>query len=162
MSIDGKLFRTVMGSFATGVTIATTEDSENQPYGVTVNSFTSVSLDPPLILICLDNRLNGLEAFLEKGVFAVNILAADQEDWSTHCATRGTDRGECITARGLSGIPVVEDPLALIECELKETVPAGDHQILLGEVTHLQVSPDIDNRLPLLFYRGRYAGLSSD
>lgn len=159
MSIDGKLFRNVMGSFATGVTVVTTEDSEQNPYGVTVNSFTSVSLNPPLVLVCLDKGLNGLEAFLESRRFAVNVLAEDQELVSTHCATRGTDRGECVTLQGISGIPVIENPLALIECELRDTFPGGDHLILLGEVIHLALSPSIEERAPLLFYRGRYAGL---
>ena len=161
MSIDSKLFRNVMGTFATGVTVVTTQDDEKIPYAVTVSSFTSVSLDPPLVLVCLDNQLASLEAFLKSGRFAINILAHDQENFSNLSARRGSDRSECLTAVGSTGLPVMENPLALIECRLKKTFPGGDHKILLGEVVHLSLGPSLEESQPLLFYRGRYADLAS-
>ncbi len=156
MGIDGNLFRSVMGSFATGVTVVTTRDAEQNPYAVTVNSFTSVSLDPPLVLFCLHNLLAGLQIFLDSGRFAINVLSLDQEAVSHYCSTRGTDRSEWLTTGSVSGLPTVENPLALIECELRETFPGGDHTILVGEVRHLSLSPTIDEREPLLYYRGSY------
>ena len=94
MEVSADLFRNVAGCFATGVTVVTTQDREGALYGLTVNSFTSVSLDPPLVLICLDNGLTGLDIFLESGRFAVNILTNDQQDISNHFASRGTDRSQ--------------------------------------------------------------------
>ena len=160
MGIDGNLFRSVMGSFATGVTVVTTWDAEQNPYAVTVNSFTSVSLDPPLVLFCLDNMLGGLQVFLENRQFAVNILSLEHEAVSNSCATHGTDRSDWLESGGVSGLPVVEDPLALIECNLLDTFPGGDHTILVGEVRHLSLSPSIDESKPLLYYRGGY-GISA-
>jgi len=160
MEMDGNLFRSVMGSFATGVTIVTTRDAEDNSYAVTVNSFTSLSLNPPLVLFCLDNLLAGLQIFLDSRRFAINILSQDQETVSHDCATRGSDRSEWLTDGGVFGLPVVKNPLALIECELLETYPGGDHTILIGEVQHLSLSPKIDEDQPLLYYRGRYLELA--
>ena len=96
-------FREVMGRFATGVTIVTIEDEDGKPYGLTVNSFTSVSMHPPLVLVCLDNQLSGLANFKESGRFGVNILAEDQADLSDYFAQPGTDRSQGHYVKGETG-----------------------------------------------------------
>ncbi len=147
-----------MGRFATGVTVVTTSAPGGVPYGVTVNSFTSVSLDPPLVLVCLDARLSGLEVFLESRQFAVNILAEDQRAVSDHFANKGSDRADGIDALGVTGIPLISSALAHLECEIEAVHPGGDHTILVGRVQAVEHSSE-SGRAPLLFYRGRYRGL---
>lgn len=146
-----------MGRFATGVTIVTTHDRLGRPYGVTVNAFTSVSLDPTLVLVCLDQRLSGLKIFLDSRKFGVNILKRDQREISDHFATHGTDRSRWITATGKSGVPLLDRTLAFLECRLAQTFEVGDHVILVGEVLEGDVSDD--SAEPLLYFQGRYRDL---
>ncbi len=157
MSLSEREFRRVMGAFATGVTVVTTRDREGEAYGLTVNSFTSVSMNPRLILVCLDNQLSGLEAFLEGEKFGVNILAQEQQDVSAHFASKGSDRSAWIEATGKTGVPLLGHALACLECRLVRTVEAGDHTILIGEV--VEASGPRDRSQPLVFYRGRYRAL---
>ena len=159
MGISPDLFRKVAGCFATGVTVVTTQDREGVPYGLTVNSFTSVSLDPPLVLVCLDNGLTGLDIFLESRRFAVNILTKDQQDVSNHFASRGTDRSQGPYAPGETGVPVVTGSMAWFECETVHEYAGGDHVILLAEVKAARLGDP--ETAPLLFYRGRYRDISS-
>lgn len=160
MSISPVKFREVMGNFATGITVVTTRD-ERTPYGITVNSFTSVSLEPPLILICLDLNVSALEIFKKVGRFAVNILAADQEEASRFFATRGSDRSQWPYGQGETGLPILKDCLGVLECELEQAVPGGDHVILLGKVLGVDVAAPEKTPKPLLYFRGRYARLDS-
>ncbi len=154
MSVTPEEFRKVMGQFATGVTIVTTATSEGTPYGLTVNSFTSVSTDPLLVVICLDNQLSGLTAFKESGKFGVNILAEDQKNLSEHFARAGTDRSEGPYVTGKTGVPLLEGVLARMECETSSLYPGGDHTLVLGEVKRTEIlQPD---KKPLLFYCGGY------
>lgn len=157
--ITAQQFRQVVGNFATGVTIVTTRDPEGKPYGLTVNSFTSVSLEPVLVLVCLDNRLGGIDFFRKKKTFGINILAEDQQDISTHFATKNTQRAEHLTRVGRTGVPLVNEALASIECEVVESYPGGDHTILLGQVKCAELSPACETRKPLLFFRGKYRHL---
>lgn len=159
MGVSPDLFRKVAGCFATGVTVVTTQDREGVPYGLTVNSFTSVSLDPPLVLVCLDNGLTGLDIFLESRRFAVNILTNAQQDISNHFASRGTNRSEGPYAPGQTGIPVVSGSMAWFECETVHEYAGGDHVILVGEVKTARLGDP--ESAPLLFYRGRYRDISS-
>lgn len=159
MGVSPDLFRKVAGCFATGVTVVTTQDREGVPYGLTVNSFTSVSLDPPLVLVCLDNGLTGLDIFLESRRFAVNILTNAQQDISNHFASRGTNRSEGPYAPGQTGIPVVSGSMAWFECETVHEYAGGDHVILVGEVKTARLGDPETS--PLLFYRGRYRDISS-
>ncbi len=161
MTVSPADFRKVVGNFATGVTVVTTQTEDGSPYGLTVNSFTSVSLDPILILVCLDNRLSGLDAFSENGKFAVNILAEDQKDICEHFATRGTDRSAADYIKGETGVPVLEGTLARMECEVTAIHPGGDHKVLIGEVKSAEVAVGREDEAPLLFFRGRYHQLSS-
>lgn len=152
--VDPSTFRKVMGSFATGVTVVTTRGAEG-PYGVTVNSFTSVSLKPPLVLVCLDNRLSGLNIFQLSGNFGVSILSDGQQDISRRFSTRGADRSSELYETGQMGIPLLRDSLARLECRVMAEYPAGDHTILVGKVMTAEVRQRKGER-PLVFFRGRY------
>ena len=154
MKINPDLFRKIMGNFASGVTVVSTLDRQDQPYGVTVNSFTSVSLDPILILVCLHNRLGGLNSFLESQIFAINILSQKQTDISNYFATPGTDRSRHLTWRGASGIPLIRGCIGHLECNLEHTYDGGDHTIMIGRVVLGRLNPK--TRAPLLFFKGKY------
>ncbi len=158
MTVSPEEFRKVMGEFATGVTIVTTANSEGTPYGLTVNSFTSVSMNPLLVVVCLDKQLSGLSAFKESGKFGVNILAEDQSDLSDHFARAGTDRSEGPYVTGKTGVPLLKGVLATMECEISILYPGGDHILVLGEVKRTEILQPEEK--PLLFYRGRYTSVS--
>src|SRR5262245_36184813 len=146
-------FRRVMGNFATGITVVTTRDRHGNAYGLTVNSFTSVSLDPVLILVCLDNKLSGLQAFKDSRHFGVSILSEHQEDISWMFAKKDAERPASIYLEGKLGIPLLKNSLAIMECETVQVYAGGDHQIFLGEVQHAELlQPDH----PLLYFRGKY------
>ena len=144
--------------FATGVTVVTTSGSDGSGYGVTVSAFASVSLEPQLALICLDNKLSGLEHFETGCLFAVNILRDDQEDISNYFATAGTDRTQACKFYRIadSGTPLLKDSLACIECKLTESCPGGDHTILLGRVIEVHSESSEQELQPLVYFRGRY------
>lgn len=164
MTVSLEAFKEVMGLFPTGVTVVTTEGLGDEPYGVTVSAFASVSLDPKLVLICLDNRLSGIDRFLPAGRFAVNILSEDQTEISTHFATSGSDRSEKsgFYTRSASGLPILRESMAWMECRLAASYPAGDHTILVGEVQDAGPGRHSVDRGPLLYYRRRYTGLSGE
>ena len=146
-----------MSNFATGVTVVTTKDKSGKPYGLTVNSFTSVSLDPVLILVCLDNRLSGLQAFKDSGHFGVSLLSADQEDLSRLFAKKDSERAPSIYFEGALGMPLLRNSIATMECETVATYPGGDHVIFLGQVLSAEVMDD--RARPLLYFRGKYQRL---
>src|SRR5215813_13957730 len=146
-------FRQVMGNFATGITVVTTRDAHGKPYGLTVNSFTSVSLDPILVLVCLDNRLSGLQAFLDTRHFGVSILSEHQEDVSRMFAKKDSERPANIYFDGRLGLPLMRNALAVMECETVKIFEGGDHQIFLGEVKSAEM---LQNDHPLLYFRGKY------
>ena len=157
MTVSPEEFRKVMGQFATSVTIVTTANKEGTPYGLTVTSFTSVSMDPLLVVVCLNNQLSGLSAFKESGKFGVNILAEDQSDLSDHFALSGTDRSQGPYVTGKTGVPLLKGVLATMECEISILYPGGDHILALGEVKRTEIlQPD---KKPLLFYRCMYTSL---
>ncbi|HZU69676.1 MAG TPA: flavin reductase family protein [Ktedonobacteraceae bacterium] len=137
MAIEKDFFRQVMGQFATGVTVATTCE-HGRAAGLTVNSFTSVSLDPPLVLICVDLRSNVLPHFRESGVFAVNILTNRQEALSRCFATMSEERYEnfCHASYHVAatGAPIIDGVLAFIDARIIAEYPGGDHAIFLGQV----------------------------
>ena len=148
----------VMRRYPTGVTVVSTLTAEGEPYGLTVNSFTSVSLDPPLVLACLDNASSGIEHFESSHTFAVSVLASDQEEISVHFSTAGTDRGASRYRDGRLGLPLIRGALAALECRTHERLSGGDHTILLGRVVHIHLDGDSD-RSPLVYRDGRYFGL---
>lgn len=151
-------FRAVLGRYATGVTVVTTRAPDGEPIGLTVNSFTSVSLDPPLVLFCLDRSAGSLPAFEAAAGFAVNILGAGQEAVSNRfadpLAARFTNGG---IADWSTGAPVLSDALAALDCALHARHDGGDHVILVGRVLQLAVLTDGE---PLVYWRGAYRTLS--
>jgi 3-hydroxy-9,10-secoandrosta-1,3,5(10)-triene-9,17-dione monooxygenase reductase component len=155
--VDTRLFRAVCGRFVTGVTVVTTL-VDDRPAGLTINSFTPVSLAPPLILFCL-NKTSGMRKVLARtGGFAVNILAEDQEQVSrTFAGTAGPRFTDLRTHPAITGAPVLDDSLAYLDCRYVNEVDAGDHGIVIGEVVDLGVLRDDSN--PLTFFRSSHARL---
>jgi flavin reductase (DIM6/NTAB) family NADH-FMN oxidoreductase RutF len=143
-----------MGNFATGVTVVTTRGKDGLAYGLTVNSFTSVSLDPLLVLVCFDNRLSSLEHFKHSMKFGVSILAEGQQDLSNLFAKKDSQRPESIYFDGPGGQPLLRNALGYLECETIDIYPGGDHQIFLGKVTAGEVLDDKTGAL--VYFRGRY------
>lgn len=148
-----------MGNFATGITVVTTYDKNRVPYGLTVNSFTSVSLDPIQVLVCLDNNLSGLPHFVHSRKFGVSILSEMQEDRSRIFAKKDFKRPEGVYFEGQFGTPLLRDALAIMECETVATYPGGDHTIFLGEVRAAELMEGKNGVKPLLYFRGRYQRL---
>jgi flavin reductase (DIM6/NTAB) family NADH-FMN oxidoreductase RutF len=150
--------RAVAGSFATGVTVVTAA-GPGGPAGLTTNAFTSLSLDPALVLVCFDNASRTLPVVRAAGAFAVNVLRAGQEDVAAAFASKA-EHGEkfaVATHTVVHGVPVLDDALAWIACDVRELLPGGDHTIGVGAVVGLHHDPGGE---PLVFFRGRYAGLS--
>lgn len=154
MTVSADKFRAVMRNYASGVTVVTTQDAGGEPYGVTVSAFTSLSLDPLLVLVCLDRDLSGLELFQQFGRMGINILAEGQENASVFFSRPDTDRSEFEYVQGKGGLPLLAECLARLECEITECYPGGDHEILIGRVTSAVLcSPE----KPLVYYAGGYA-----
>lgn len=144
------------GQFATGVAIAATLDREGTPHGITVNSFTSVSLDPPLVLICIGHSAAILDLFRPEGRFSLNLLSEDQQDLSEHFARSGEDRFESVPWQpGETGAPLIPEVLATIECRIQRVETAGDHDIVIAEVLRTNVR----GGRPLIYYGSRYRRL---
>lgn len=142
-----------MGNFATGITVVTTRDRDGNPYGLTVNSFTSVSLNPVLVLVCLDVRLSGLQFFRDAKHFGISILSEHQEDISRMFAKKDAERPASIYFDGSLGMPLIKNSLSAMECKIVQIYEGGDHLIFLGEVDNAELlQPDH----PLLYFRGKY------
>ena len=157
---DQRTLRDALGSFATGVTVVTCVDGDGRPFGLTVNSFTSVSLDPPLLLVCIANQARCAKAMAEAGHFAVNVLQTGQQPASIRFSTRDEDRfGATPWSTGESGAPLLMDSLAVFECERHSVHEGGDHRILTGKVLRASFDPTMD---PLLYFRGKYRRLHFD
>lgn len=153
-SFDGARMRQVMGHFCTGITVVTSVE-DGEPFGFTAQSFLSLSLEPPLILVSLQRTSSSLPRILSTGFFCVNMLNADQEAYSRTFATKEPDKFKGIGWRAAeSGAPILEGVLAWIDCTVEETHDAGDHVNVIGRVRGLDVRDDSAG--PLLFYRGGY------
>ncbi|HEV2767299.1 MAG TPA: flavin reductase family protein [Acidimicrobiales bacterium] len=151
--IGEALLRQVLGRFPTGVVVVTASDGV-VPYGLSVNSFTSVSLDPPLIAFCADRRSGSWAAIRRSGAFCVNVLAEDQEAVSRVFATRGAEKfGGVGWSPAPSGSPLLDGVLAWMDCRIETVHDGGDHEICVGRVDQLGVERDEG---PLVFYRGGY------
>jgi flavin reductase (DIM6/NTAB) family NADH-FMN oxidoreductase RutF len=157
--ITSEKFREVMGTFATGITVVTTRGLDGEVYGLTVNSFASVSLDPLLVLVCFDNRLSSLPHFEASGKFGISILSDGQEEVSRIFAKKGSERPIELFFEGPSGLPLIRKALATLECETVATFPGGDHQIYLGRVIAADVHEAQNASKPLLYFRGKYQHL---
>jgi flavin reductase (DIM6/NTAB) family NADH-FMN oxidoreductase RutF len=160
-------FRSAVGAFATGVTVITTRGepgSDTDVYGMTANAFSSVSLDPPLVLVCVISGTTGAETIERNGVFAVNVLGAHQEPISRFFAARDRPSGQEAFRdvphfSAVTGSPILERAAAYMDCWLAARHEAGDHLIFIGEVVALGVDPSAH---PLLFHGGGYAALRDD
>jgi len=152
-------FRRILGHFATGVTVVTTVDADARPTGLTVSAFASLSLDPPLVLVCVAHKAQSYAALRESGRFAVNILSAAQEQASRRFATTRLDKFAGVPHRlSPRGLPLLEGALAYLECTTVATHDEGDHTIFVGRVD----AGDVAEGEPLLYYRGRYARLRQE
>ena len=156
MSVTPDEFRSVLGRFPSGVTVVTTKDGDGSDEGMTVSAFCSVSLDPPLVLICIEKNASAYEALTAASGFVVNILAATQEQIARRFSIVDIDRFEGVGySRSPNGLAVLDDVLGVIECATFAMHDAGDHTIIVGEVEAARAQ----NGTPLLYYRGGYAQL---
>jgi flavin reductase (DIM6/NTAB) family NADH-FMN oxidoreductase RutF len=157
---DPRTLRDALSCFATGVTVVTCLRPDGEPAGLTVNSFTSVSLDPPLLLVCLYKEAASAPALIEAPHFAVNVLQTRQQPASIRFSTRDEDRfGTTAWSCGEAGAPILKDSLGVFECERSAVHDGGDHYILVGEVVKASFDASLD---PLLYFRGRYRRLHFD
>ena len=151
---DDKRFRDVLGHFATGVTIITAVD-DGEPVGLAANSFTSLSLDPPLVLFCVANSSSTWPRIEAAGTFAINILGEGHEDLSNLFAKKGADRFSATPWHtGVSGAPVLDEAIAYLDCRFEAEYPGGDHTIVVGRVLDLDLR---EGARPLLFFKGKYS-----
>lgn len=157
---DPRTLRDALGCFATGVTVVTCVDGSGDPVGLTANSFASLSLDPPLLLVCVAKGSATAAALTTAQYFAVNVLQTCQQPASITFSTRGEDRfGQTEWSVGEHGAPVLMDSLSVFECRRSAVHDGGDHVILVGEVTKASFEPGLD---PLLYFRGSYRRLHFD
>ena len=155
VDLESAEFRRVLGHFVTGVTIVTaTDPADGEPCGLTANAVASVSLDPPLVLVCVDHAAESHDRILAAGVFAVNVLSEDQERLSRRFATWNTPHkfGGIPFHRAATGAPILDAALAWVECRIWATYPGGDHTIMVGEA----VGGDAREGSPLIYYRSGY------
>ncbi|MFZ1886601.1 MAG: flavin reductase family protein [Candidatus Binataceae bacterium] len=156
MPIEKNELRRVMGHFATGVTVITSVRASGEMHGLTANAFSSVSLVPPLLLICVDKKAESYPCFEESKVFTVNILSAEQEALSRKFAVSGGNKFEGVSYRiGANGVPILDGSIAYLECRLSGSMDAGDHTVYLGEIEQAETH----EAKPLLFFRGGYREL---
>ena len=156
MTVSKDEFRRALGHFASGVTVVTSKCADGNLRGITVSAFSSLSLEPPLVLICIDKRASLHDHLNEGGHFAVNILAHDQELVSRRFASKDPDRFEGLGYReGETGAPLINGALSSIECRIVHSYPGGDHTIVVGEVLETHVNEGD----PLAYFRGGYVRL---
>lgn len=152
MPVDDALFKLAMSHFTSGVTIVTTEHN-GTPYGMTVASFASLSLHPPLVLICIEKSVKTHEAILGAKKFGVSILGADQAWLSNKFASRSDDKFSGVEVeQGELGVPLIAGAICQLECNLHEQLPGGDHTIFVGEVVHARTA----DGTPLVYWRSSY------
>lgn len=153
-SLDSKAFRDAMGYFASGVTVVTTREQSGQVVGFTASSFCSLSLDPPLLLVCLQKDADCYAAFMQTEVFAVSILSSGQEEIATRFATKSINKmdGTSSYPGPATGLPVIAGASAGIECSIRDRVDGGDHAILVGEV----ISANSNAAEPLLHFNRQF------
>jgi len=149
-----------MGHFATGVAIVTARDQDGAPVGTTVNAITSLSLDPPLVLVCFDLTSATLDVVRRHGAFAINVLGHRQDRLARGFARRGGNKpwDEATYRLGATGTPCLESALATLECRVEDRLAGGDHEIILGRA--LDIKTAAAGLGPLLFYRGGFTSLA--
>ncbi|MBV9381368.1 MAG: flavin reductase family protein [Streptosporangiaceae bacterium] len=158
-AVTATQFREAMGHFPTGVTVVTSVDVNGEPVGTTANAVSSLSLDPPLVLVCFDRASTTLAAIRHHGAFVVNMLAAPQRHLSANFARRGFAAAwEGVGHRpGFTGSPRLHDVLAAVECTVEYRLPGGDHEIVVGRVRDVEVAEE--GTAPLVYWRGGYTAL---
>ncbi len=155
--IEPAQFRNALAQYATGVTVVTTLDCDGSPRGFTANSFTSVSLDPPLVLVCVSRRVNSYPVLTQSGDFVVNILAQGQRALSQQFASKASDKFAGVAwTPSATGAPILDGALAWLECRPWRRVTAGDHAVLIGEVIDLGSNPGE----PLAYFGSAYGTLA--
>ena len=157
MSVDPDTFRAALGRFATGVTIVTTKDADGADWGMTVSAFSSVSLRPPLVMASIGHEASMAPAMTNAEVFGVSVLERGQEPLSRHFADTDAVRFEGVhfTRGRITGVALMNDALAWLECRVVQRVESGDHTLYIGDVISAAARADH----PLLYYRGGYAQL---
>jgi len=156
MSLEPDAFRAVLGRFACGVTVVTATDESGVDHGMTVSAFASVSLEPPLILVCIDKIASMHDVMTKTDYFAINILATAQEALARRFADTGAQKFEGVGfSRGESGAPILNDVLAHIECKRVSSTITGDHTLIIAET----IAASMRDVRPLLYYRGGFAQL---
>jgi len=159
MALTPTEFRTALRSFAAGVTVVTTRDRDGHPSGLTASAFTSVSLAPPLVLVCVDHAATAHADFRGRGWFAVNVLRREQESLSRRFAASGGDKFRNVPYHeGASGLPLLDGTLATLECRIVDAHEAGDHTIFIGLVETAAVS----GGRPLIYFHSSYHSLAPD
>ena len=159
MGFDSQEQRRIFAKFATGVTVASTI-VEGETWGMTANAVTSLSLDPPLVLLCVVRESQSHAKFQDGGCFALSILSSEQQDLSDRFAFKGPkDFSELDTTTAETGAPVLSGALAWVDCKLVEILSGGDHDIFVGEIVAGEVGADGG---PLLYYSGGYARLAEN
>ena len=155
MSFDSQLQRRIMGKFATGVTVAST-CVDGETWGMTANAVTSLSLDPPLVLLCVAVDSQSYTNFVKGGCFALSILGAADQEASDRFAFKGPkDFSGLPTRTAETGAPILTSAVGWVDCRLKEVLPGGDHGIFVGEI----VAGEASDQAPLLYFDGKYAQL---
>lgn len=164
LPVDESAFRSLMGQFATGVCVVATQGSEGDPVGITVNSFVSVSLDPMLVCWSLHNSATQFDVWAQANTYSISILAENQQNLAKLYASRAAKGDPAIDfAHGESGIPHISGALGYLECRPWKLVPAGDHTMILGEVTGLYRAelPQGASAQPLLFYGSAFREIAA-
>jgi flavin reductase (DIM6/NTAB) family NADH-FMN oxidoreductase RutF len=150
---DSREYRRALGQYATGVTVVTARAADGRPVGMTANSFTSVSLNPPVVLWCPDKKAPSLPVFAAASHFAINVLAADQHHLSRQFATPAPDKfARAPVTEGIAGTPLLDGTVARFQCRTMQHIEAGDHMIMLGAVEQYEVP----GGEPLVFHSGSY------
>jgi flavin reductase (DIM6/NTAB) family NADH-FMN oxidoreductase RutF len=155
MSIDQDTFRAVLGRFSSGITIVTVRGANGRDYGMTVSAFSAVSLEPPLVMVCIGEDSSLKPMIAEATHYGVSILASDQEPLSRRFAAHGERFDGIGFARGENGVALIDGALAFLECRIIARHLTGDHTIVVGEVE----AASVEDARPLLYYRGGYAQL---
>ena len=158
MSFDKRAFRQALGSFPTGVAIVTAISPSRPPMGITVNSFTSVSLEPPLVLWCIDRKSDRYEVFTKVGGFTISVLGTAHEEVSSRLAQQGAHSLDGLDLIDTElGAPALADSLAFFECASEAVYEGGDHAIIVGRVLRFARR---EAGAPLVYFRGRYGALA--
>lgn len=159
MAITKDEFRSFMGTFAAGVTVVTTQDADGKHWGLTATAFSSLSLDPPLCLVCINHNAGSYETFKKSGKYAVNVLSDQQEELSNRFASKRDDKFDGIPweSGAVTGCPVLADTLASIECTVHEILPGGDHDIFIGAIQNVKIGQG----KPLVYWGGAYGDVTS-